>query len=226
MKILVAVACLLLFNPVWVSGEEKFSGFLDNYPPMQPDSERPGALIYRKQGLSLASYDKIMIDPIMFWYAIDSPYKGIEPEILKVLSDGFRKTIIKALQPGLPLVSQPRPGTIRVRIAVTDLYVKKVGKRLIPFSTVGIKVRTAERGSLMGRDSDISVKKATVEAELLDAESNERLMVLVDREPFSVPKRMMEIPGEKKASLEETFQVYAKRFRARLIEDRKRKRQR
>ncbi len=205
-------------------GDEKFSGFLDDYPSMQPESEWLGALIYRKQGLNLESYNKVMIDPIMFWYAPDSPYKGIDPEILKILSDGFRNTIIKALRPGLGVVSQPRPNTIRARIALTGIHVKKVGKRLIPFSTAGIKVRTAGGGRLMGRDSGISVTKATVEAELLDAQSNERFMVLVDRKPFSVPEGMMELPGKKKASLEETFRVYAKRFRARLVEDRKRQR--
>ena len=98
---------------------------MENYPSFEPDKDREGALIYRKPGVSLKDYDKVMIDPIEIWYAPDCKYKGIKPDELKILADAFRRAIVEELEPDYPVVGKPGPGVLGIRMAITNVYVTK-----------------------------------------------------------------------------------------------------
>jgi len=110
LKLLAAVTIMLGFLQVNAGpaiSEEKYSGFLEDYPTFTADKDRPGALIYHKAGAELKKYTKIMLDPIEIWYAKDSKYKGISPDDLKTLADSFRQVIIAELEPDYPVVMLP-----------------------------------------------------------------------------------------------------------------------
>jgi hypothetical protein len=81
--------CALCTGIAWAGGAGQYSGFLEDYPAFEPDKDRKGAMTYRKPGSDLKPYTKILIDPIEIWVAPDSKYKGIKPDEMKALSDGW-----------------------------------------------------------------------------------------------------------------------------------------
>lgn len=68
------------------------SGFLDTYPTMKPDPQRPGASLYVAPGSSLKGFSKVQIDPILVWYASDSKYQGIDPNELASVTEKLVKS--------------------------------------------------------------------------------------------------------------------------------------
>lgn len=86
----VMVSFSVMISSVYARGKIKHSGFFEDYPAFEPDADRKGALVYRKAGLDLKPYTKIMIDPVEIWIAPDSKYKGIKPDDMKILADTFR----------------------------------------------------------------------------------------------------------------------------------------
>jgi hypothetical protein len=92
--VLIASFMILLFAAVSTVSAGGYSGFMENYPAFEADKDQKGSMIYKKSGVSLKAYTKIMIDPIEVWYADDSKYKGISPDDLKALADAFRAAIV------------------------------------------------------------------------------------------------------------------------------------
>ncbi|MBW1759792.1 MAG: DUF3313 domain-containing protein [Deltaproteobacteria bacterium] len=213
LKLLAAVTIMLGFLQVNAGpaiSEEKYSGFLEDYPTFTADKDRPGALIYHKAGAELKKYTKIMLDPIEIWYAKDSKYKGISPDDLKTLADSFRQVIIAELEPDYPVVSKPGPDVLGLRLAITDVHVARKKRGLLGYTPVGLVVTTGMHLAGMR----ISLQNASIEGEMLDSQSYERLGALIDRGAASPTEK------EKKAAsweeVEKTLKFYAKRLRGRM----------
>ena len=62
-----------------------------------------------------------MIDNVVFFFAPDSEYKGMDPQELKGIADAFRRQMVETLKPGYPIVQKPAPDAVRLRFAITDL---------------------------------------------------------------------------------------------------------
>jgi hypothetical protein len=207
---LISVSFLLVSAGMALSGD-KYSGFLEDYPKFQPDKDRKGALIYNKPGTSLKNYDKIMIDPIEIWISPKSKYKGIDPHQLKALADSFRQVIIDELEPDYPVVSKPGPGVLGLRLAITDLHMKKKKRGLLGYTPIGFVATTAKN---LAVGPNISLVDAVIEAEMLDAHTNERIGALIDKQSASWDQK-----DKKKTTwveIEKVLKFYAKRFRGRM----------
>jgi len=193
-----------------------YSGFLEDYPSFEPDKDRPGALIYRKAGTSLKDYSKVIMDPVEIWYAPDCKYKGIKPDELKILADAFRAAIVSELEPDYPVVSKSGPGVLGIRMAITNVYVTKKKRGLLGFTPAGLVLSTAVKAI----GDNMSLQDATIEAELLDSQSNELLGALIDRQhkKGSVLGKLSAVQkgGASWEEIEKTLKFYAKRFRGRL----------
>jgi uncharacterized protein DUF3313 len=188
------------------------SGFLDDYSGMKTDPDRSGAMVYRKEGASLANYDKVVISPIEIFYHPNTKYKGVSPDEMKVLADSFVSIITNELEPDYPTVGSSGKGVLVLRLAITNLKMKKKKRSLFGYMPIGAAV-TAIQGAAGKR---IILSEATIEAELLDGESGERLGTLIDNLSESVGKDEKPSWG----SLEKALTFYAKRFRSRLDAER------
>lgn len=197
---------ILLGGTVGAVNVVMYSGFLDHYPALKQDPDGGGGLIYRKAGTDLGDYDKILIEPIEVWMADDSKYKGFSPDELKAITDEFYRTLVLNLEPDYPVVSKPGPGVLVIRLAITDVYAKKKKRGLMGYIPIGAVIGAAS-GKYRAKLND-----ATIEAELLDAQSHEQLGVLIDK--LSVSKG----GGDKTswAEVTEALNFYAKRFRSRM----------
>ncbi len=184
------------------------SGFLDDYSGMKADPDRSGAMVYRKNGVSLGNYSKIVISPIEIWYHPDTKYKGVSPDEMKVLADAFADILTKELEPEYPVVGSTGKGVLVVRLAITNLKMKKKKRSLLGYMPIGAALTAVQ--DIAGKR--IILSDATIEAEMLDGVSGERLGTLVDSLSESVSKD--DKPSWE--SLNAALIFYAKRFRSRL----------
>ena len=164
------------------SGEAKpkYAGFLSDYSKLQPVSNGDGAERYRKPNVNWKQYNKVMLDRVRVWYKGDADYKGIDPAELKTLTDYFQNAIVKALAPTYPVVTQPGPDVLRMRVAITDLVPTKpemsVVTLVVPYATV------ADVAAGGGTGSTPYLGQTAIEVEVLDSRSNEVLAAYVDRQ--------------------------------------------
>lgn len=155
-----------------------FSGFLGNYPPLDPVPETTNALRWIKPGLDITKYDSVILDQPDILIAADSPYKGVGPNQIQSLSDKFHEILATNLEEDYPLVNQPGPGVVRVRFALTDIFMKRKSVKPWQLTPAGLGVYGLK--SALG--ANILLVEATVEAEFLDAQTGERLAVAVFRQ--------------------------------------------
>lgn len=186
-----------------------YSGFLEDYP-MQPDQDRAGAMIYRKPGFSLAAYDKVMIDPITIFIHPGSQYKGMKPDEMKVLTDSFYNALVEALEPDYPVVNKPGPGVILLRLAITDVSLKKEKKKrgLLGYTPVGLAASAIKSGG----GKNISLLDAVIEGEMSDAQTGEVTGVFVDAEPYTTDEKAQ--PSWD--AILQSFKFYGGRLRERM----------
>lgn len=161
----------------------KYSGFLSDYSMLKPAPDGSEAMSWRKPGVDFKTYDKIIIERLNFFYHEDADYKGIDPTELKALTDYFHGSIVKKLGDAYPIVTEPGPGVLRVRAALTDIIPNKpavsVVTLVVPYLTVAdLGTSSVAKG---GAGSNFYVGHTAIEVEFLDGSTNEQVAAFVDR---------------------------------------------
>lgn len=198
-------AWLAMVGPALAAGN---SGFLDDYSRLAPDPDRAGALRYVAPGVDLAKYDKLLITPIEVLYAPDSKHKNISPDELKTITDRLYAALIAALEPAIPVVSQPGPGVLAVRLAITGVRLENKKRSLLGYTPIGFAATTLANAAGLR----VTLKGAALEAELLDAQTGETLGQLVDEGAATTAGG----DGTSWEQLDATMTFYAQRFRSRF----------
>jgi hypothetical protein len=118
----------------------KYSGFLSDYSKLQADPDGSGAERYRNPAVDMKKYNKVLLERIMVSLKSDAEYKAIDPDEMKALTDYLREAIARELGTDYPLVNEPGPGVLRVRLAITDLVPTQAAMSVvmvaIPFATI------------------------------------------------------------------------------------------
>lgn len=164
-------------------GDYKPQGFLSDYSKLEPMAEDKDAFA-RKNPEAVAKYDRLMIDRIKIYLKADAESKEIDPAQLKELADYFHQAIVKAVEGAYPVVREPGPDVLRLRIAITDLVPNKpeasVASLVVPFLWVGEAGAGAAKGET---GSTPFVGEATVELEGLDSETHKQVVAFIDTHP-------------------------------------------
>ena len=119
------------------------------------------------------------------------------------------QTLVDELEPTYPVVSKAGPGTMVVRLAITDVKMKKKKRGLLGYTPIGIVVTAAQDAA----GARVSLVDAGIEGELLDALTGERLAVLVDKGLKASKDKDEKLSWD---DIDQRLRFYAKRFRARL----------
>lgn len=207
---LIAMICaLLLLSAGCASKQVKYSGFMQNYPQFKPGRDK-SAKVYVKEGVDFKRYKKIMMDEVVFFFNDANKYKGISPEEMKDLADAWHKDMFDAFK-GYTFTDRPGPDVVRIRTAITDIDVshpaRNVVSTVVPVGLAVSIVKKAAAGSYPG------VGGASMEMEILDSVSGERLAAAIDS------KSGGKISGlSKYGAAKEAFQYWAKRLRERFDE--------
>lgn len=179
--VMVVMLSFMLIAAVGFAAEKKYSGFLGNYAGLQKGPKGGVAERYLKKDVDFKKYDKIMLDSVVFFLAEDAQYKGISAEDMKELSDTFNKAAVDVIGKAYPLVGEPGPDVLRVRVAITKLKPSKPGSATITtVMPIGLAFSLLKKGAT---GEFTGVGSTGIEVEFLDSITNERIAAAVDYKP-------------------------------------------
>ncbi|MEH6570682.1 MAG: DUF3313 domain-containing protein [Halioglobus sp.] len=175
----VLVFSVLLTNPSTLLAQE--SGFLPDYEGLKFAPGEFGGKTVPVPGVTekMASIQKIMIDQPEIFVAKDSAYKGMKPDDARALAEALREALITNMKDKERLVEEPGPDVLYLRIAISDLHLKKKKRRLVSYTPVGIVAHTAKSIVTSNLMKKIDLVGATVEMEALHSITGEHFGSLV-----------------------------------------------
>lgn len=88
---------------------------------LEPGPPGGARMRWLKPGVDFSKYHRLILDPVVFFFAPDSEYKGMDPQELKKLADAFKQELVESLKRGYPIAKAPGPDVVRIRFAITDL---------------------------------------------------------------------------------------------------------
>ena len=162
-------------------GEYQAHRFLSDYSKIPTSASEDGTYRYRDPSADLGKYHKLLVDRIKIFFKEDSDYKGIDADELKMLTDYFYEALEKALADAYPMVAEPGPDVLRLRIAITDLVPNEpsasVTSLIVPFLWVGeagAGAATREAGTTP------FTGQASIEAEVMDSTTSKQLGAYIE----------------------------------------------
>ena len=97
------------------------SGFLGDYSQLEPGRADQAQLRYIDPEASFAGYERILIDPVVFWEGAATAELEISAEEQLRLAQHLDAALRRELQREFELVESPSPGTLRLRSAITAI---------------------------------------------------------------------------------------------------------
>lgn len=180
-----SAACLAWMSPL-LGGEHGRNpidrGFLSlSYEEMRVESRDKGFdLVYIAPGAfeRVGNYEAVMIDQPEVWIDRNSDYPGTKADYLKAIVDVVRDKLAGALiRGGHDVVEAPGPNVAFMRVALTDLYLKKKpGKETRGYTSIG-----SESPQKMMRNmlKYFDVVEMALQLEVVDLDTEELLGAIV-----------------------------------------------
>lgn len=192
------------------------SGFLKDYSQLKPGEKGEAQLLYIDPAAKFGQYNKIMMDPIKV-YATDekSGLNKVPKEELQSIIDYLDCAVRTQLTGDYTFVKEPGPGTMRLRIAITEAKGANVALNAVSTVVPGGSAINVLQKAVTGAATGVG--KAGVEMELLDAQTGKRLAAAVDARAASKMSSFSKWQG-----VQEAYDYWAGRLRVRLAEFRKR----
>ncbi len=189
------------------AAEPRYSGFLgDSYRLLEPGPEGGAKMRWLKPGVDFGKYKKFMVDSVVFFFADDSEYKGIDPQEMKELADSFNKQIVAALKDKYPIVAEPGPDVARIRFAITGFKQSRpVLSGVTSIVPVGLAVSLVKKGTT---GSWTGSGATSGELMVLDSTANDVIALAVDDRVAGFTERF-----SKWGSADEAFKFWAGRLR-------------
>jgi hypothetical protein len=188
------------------------SGFLTDYSLLKKDPEGVVQWMYFKDGANFGAYDKIIVDHATFFFKEDANYKGIHPDELTELAQNFHRAFLGTLAGAYSFTDKPGPGTMRIRLAITDLVPGKPGTgvmtTIVPFGLAASFIKKAVTGSHIG------MAQISGEAEVVDSQTGEILAAAIDNKMGQ--KQKLGKSFTKWGQIEAIFNGWAENFTKRL----------
>ena len=204
---LAVVIGLVLTAPAGFAAEPSHSGFLEGYyGKLQPGPEGGAKMRWLKPGVDFGKYKKFMVDSVVFFFADDSQYKGIDPAEMKDLADAFNKEVVAALKDKYPIVTEPGPDVARVRFAITGFKQSRpVLSGVTSIVPVGLAVSLVKKGATGAWTGSGATSS---ELMVLDSATSDVIALAMDDKTAGFTERF-----SKWGSAEEAFKFWAARLR-------------
>jgi hypothetical protein len=153
--------------------------FLSNYSKLvaTPLPNNATDLIYVAPGAfdRVSKYTAMMIDQPEILISPKSDYDGAKPADLAAIAEQVRKELIDALKAGgYGIVEAPGPNVLYIRVAITDLMLKRKKRRLLAYTPVGFVLKA---GMDATRDmmEKYDIMGDAAQGQILDSQSSEVL---------------------------------------------------
>lgn len=205
---MVLIAACIFAVPTGFAADKKYSGFLgDNYKNLGPGPEGGAKERWIKPGIDFTKYKRVMLDSVVFYFADDSENKGIDAGEMKELSDAFNLEIVNAMKEKYPIVADPGPDVVRIRIAITGIKKSNpVTSAITSIIPVGIGISLIKKGVT---GSYTGSGGTTAEFMALDSVTNEVIVAAVDERSAGYTERFTSLGAAKEA-----FKVWAGKMKA------------
>lgn len=191
------------------------SGFLGDYEQLEEGGKGQAQLRYVNPSADFRKYDKLMLDSISILAAEGSSLSRMEEDKAMAVAAYLRDALVGELGQDYAIVDAPGPGTMRLRVALTEARGSKVV--LDTVTTVIPQARILTTGVQLAVDNSVTTGKARAECELLDSETGERLMAAVD-ERYGTKALAGSL--SRWSDVHDAFRLWAERLRVRLAEAR------
>ena len=155
------------------------SGFLKDYSQLKDRGGDTMMLSYIDPKANFRVYSKIMLDPVRAYASSkDSSMATMSKEDQQRLLNYFDAALRENLKKDFTLVSQPGPGVMRVRVAITEakgsLVVLDTVSSVVP---IGLALSSVKA---IATSKHLSVGEIGAEGEGLDSVTGKRLFAAVD----------------------------------------------
>ena len=149
-----------------VYAEEAHSGFLGDYSALTEVKDKAGDTVMRyvSPKLKPGAYQKIIVDPTQY-YPVPKPTDQVSASTLTEISNYVDKGLRDKLGSKVALVSDPGPGVLRIRAAITAVAPQTVG--LKPYQVIPIAFIIS---SAKGRGKEAAIN---IEVEMVDSMTGE-----------------------------------------------------
>jgi hypothetical protein len=180
-----------------------------DHPEIRLEPGPPGGAKMRwlKPGVDFSKYHRLILDPVVFFFAPDSEYKGMDPQELKGLADAFKRRLVDTLKKGYPIVASPAPDVARLRFAITDLRQSRpVLSEITPDGLTGFGKKSRQK-----REGQLWSGSGATAAELVvfDSVTQDVIAASKDKRTFGLKEKFT-----KWGSAEDAFQYWAERLRS------------
>lgn len=159
-----------------VRGAPKERGFLGDYSQLHKVEGYPAQLLYINPDAAWSKYDAVMIDSVTLWATKDTG--KLTDDERQMLTDTLYRALHAELSKYFKIADRPGPRALRLRAALTQAKGANVPLRTI--TTIVPQLRLISTAVGLGADVAVTVGSATVEAEVVDSVTNERLAAAVD----------------------------------------------
>ena len=208
----VLTAAILLSATTEIAADN--SGFLTDYSNLKP-IDGSHAMLYTAPNAytEFKNYKAVMIDQPEFVIANDSKYKGVKPDDAKAVADALRAQLSDTVTKNgrLFVVDKPGPGVLYVRMAATNIHLKKKKRGLLGYTPAGFVVGGAVSAG-QGMEQKIVLQDMNLEIEVQDSQTQKVLAAMVDKiHPGKKAKA-----GESWSKEHTVMDYWANRFHCRL----------
>lgn len=154
------------------------SGFLGDYSSLKKIAKDNPALLYVDADAVAGKYSSLVIDPIQMYGPTNGALAKLSKEDQQRLVNYLDASLRVYLASNYTFVTQPGPGVMRLRMAITEAKGANV-----PFDVISSVVPIGLAISFlkeMATGAHTAVGKAGLECEGLDSETGQRLFAFVD----------------------------------------------
>ena len=161
--------------------EDNFSGFLSDYEQLEPAEDIWLSHVYTGPGFreKVANTTAFMVEQPEIFIAPDSKYGGMKPDDMKMMADSMRAIFAETLVEEYQIAASPGPNTLIMRMAFTNVHLKKKGRSLLGYTPVGFVASSAKRALMNDFVDNILLTEVVWEAEILDSQTGERYGALI-----------------------------------------------
>jgi hypothetical protein len=184
---------------------------------LHPGTNGQARLVYFAPGVNWDKYTKIWIQPIELWNSgdPDSPMGKISPENQQHLIDLLNTSLNTVLSTNFTMVDHGGPDVLIVHAAITDAKKSKPVVGIVSSIYLPLKLISFGKQSIAG--TGLGAGSVTIEAELLDGQTNDRLCAVVDSRSGGMALRS-KFSGTW-GDVEKSFDWWAQRLNTRLLEE-------
>ena len=184
--------------------------FLGDYSQLEKGSGDEAQLRYINPQANFGGYTKILMDPVKFYSDKNSKLEGKDK---KRIVDYLDATIKEQLKTDYTFVNKPSSETMRLRVAITEAKGSKVVMDTISsVIPVGIALGLVKK---VATGTNLSVGKASIELEIQDSQTGERLAAAVDERAGRKYTGKFD-KFDKYSTVEDAFDYWAKKLKKRL----------